>query len=434
MSNRNSVIFEIEKLGAIRNSSFELSPFMVFSGESGLGKSYTAFLVHYFYVLVTGDRLNDFFKSKAYNYDELVPEKNEQGIILSVSLSDLTRWIKNDALIYLRFILGNDKLGGDINIKLPFLQDSIEYKCEKEMIRVGNKKEEISMKISLEDTIIRLPFSSNGWEYTPFVFLLKLRIKQHIFKNISKTFLMPPSRGALVGLTANAQGIVSATAGMYSEFLDDMAELEMSVKEQSREFTSYGVLNLLNEINRGKIERIDSKIHYVTNQGTDIPLSAAASSIKELAPLSLLLNKYSVKNYSVLFEEPEAHLHPQLQVKVADLITSIVNEGAHFQVTTHSDYFIRRINDLIILHHIKSKTNNEDFKHICKKFGYNELCALNPKLVGAYFMKQNEDGTVAIIKQNHENGIPYDSFHSVISDEVKNSMSLREKYEQLISK
>ncbi|KAA6303088.1 MAG: hypothetical protein EZS26_000691 [Candidatus Ordinivivax streblomastigis] len=434
MSNQNSVIFEIEKLGAIRNSSFELSPFMVFSGESGLGKSYTAFLVHYLYVLITGDRLNDFFKSKGYNYDELITKRNDRGVILSFGLNDLIRWIRNDALIYLRFILGNDKLDGSVNIKFSFLPDIIEYKCEEEAIGVGAEAE-VYRRISLNGgPSLRLP-SSNAWEIFPFKILLEHLLRINLCSNISETFMMPPSRGALVGLTARAQGLVSATAGMYSEFLSDMDKLSMPAKEQNREFTSPEVINVLkNEINRGTIERIDGKIHYFIKYGTDIPLSAAVSSIKELAPLSLLLNKYSIKNYSILFEEPEVHLHPQLQVKVADLIAAIINEGAHFQITTHSDYFIRRINDLIILHHIKTKTNKNEFEQICKKFGYNGLCALNPKLVGAYFMKQNEDGTVAIIKQNHENGIPYDSFHSVIEQVVINSMSLKEEYEQLTSK
>jgi hypothetical protein len=55
-------------------------------------------------------------------------------------------------------------------------------------------------------------------------------------------------------------------------------------------------------------------------------------------------------------------------------------------------------------------------------------------MVGAFFMKQNEDGTVTIIKQNHEDGIPYDSFHNVISNYVKNSMLIQKEYEQLTSK
>jgi uncharacterized membrane protein YjjP (DUF1212 family) len=45
----------------------------------------------------------------------------------------------------------------------------------------------------------------------------------------------------------------------------------------------------------------------------------------------------------------------------------------------------------------------DEFERICEKLGYNGLCALNPKMVGVFFMKQNENDTVTIIKQNHEN-------------------------------
>ena len=61
----NPVIFQIKKLGAVKNSKIELKPFMIFSGESGLGKSYVAFLVHYLYTLLSSSyRLNSFFSEK----------------------------------------------------------------------------------------------------------------------------------------------------------------------------------------------------------------------------------------------------------------------------------------------------------------------------------------------------------------------------------
>ena len=54
----------INRLGLIRDADIELSPLMVFSGESGLGKSYVAILCHYFFhVLLNEKRLSSFIKN-----------------------------------------------------------------------------------------------------------------------------------------------------------------------------------------------------------------------------------------------------------------------------------------------------------------------------------------------------------------------------------
>lgn len=73
---------------------------------------------------------------------------------------------------------------------------------------------------------------------------------------------------------------------------------------------------------------------------------ASAASIKELAPFVIMLQKGLVGLYSIMFEEPETNLHPELQIKVADILAQLLHTKCRFQVTTHSDYFLRRINDL----------------------------------------------------------------------------------------
>jgi predicted ATPase len=52
-----TIKIHINRLGAVRNSVVELKPLMIFSGESGLGKSYVAILVHYFYKVLAETRL-----------------------------------------------------------------------------------------------------------------------------------------------------------------------------------------------------------------------------------------------------------------------------------------------------------------------------------------------------------------------------------------
>ena len=42
--------FEIKELGPLSDTSFEFHPFLLFSGESNMGKSYVGFLVYSFFL------------------------------------------------------------------------------------------------------------------------------------------------------------------------------------------------------------------------------------------------------------------------------------------------------------------------------------------------------------------------------------------------
>ena len=54
----------IDKLGPITDSEIELKPFMVYTGESGLGRSYTALLWYNLVTSLTPIRLQEFITMK----------------------------------------------------------------------------------------------------------------------------------------------------------------------------------------------------------------------------------------------------------------------------------------------------------------------------------------------------------------------------------
>ena len=51
----------------------------------------------------------------------------------------------------------------------------------------------------------------------------------------------------------------------------------------------------------------------------------------------------------MIIDEPESHLHPYCQILMARLIAACINAGIKVFVTTHSDYFVKEINNLIML-------------------------------------------------------------------------------------
>ncbi|OAV64460.1 hypothetical protein Barb6XT_02797 [Bacteroidales bacterium Barb6XT] len=182
------------------------------------------------------------------------------------------------------------------------------------------------------------------------------------------------------------------------------------------------ILERIKAINNGTVRWDANKLIFETGD-IQIPLASAASSVKELAPLALFIEKYSLSDSSILFEEPESHLHPAKQVQVSDLMVAMINCGAHFQITTHSDYILGRINDAIKLYKLK-EADDEKYNKFIKEKGYSKDLLLNPESVGSCYFYKNEDGTVSVREQSLENGIPYDSFYDVIRNETMNSMNL----------
>ncbi|RDT80681.1 AAA family ATPase [Bacteroides ovatus] len=415
-----TVKFYIKRLGAIKDSSIELAPLMVFSGESGLGKSYVAFLVHYLYVLLTGVRLERFFFEKGYNLKNLLKDKKPDELILNVSVSELVSWINKDAITYIGYLLGHNNFVGEVEIELPFKEDSLVFAYDEEIVGLDNN-EEVFYKIMLEGFVYRMQTDTVTNDPTPFVALIRAILLNEIFGDytyLRKTYLMPPSRGALIELNERP----AFSSGMYEEFFDFKMDLNRPLKETQK--IDEALVQYLSEVNVGDVQQVEGRLMYYTNN-VEMPVTAAASSIKELAPLTLLLKKFPVNGMSVLFEEPEAHLHPGRQVKVADLIGCAIHRDCHMQITTHSDYFIKRLNNLIMLYQIKNR-NYELYETISNKWNIQETCLIDPQKVGAYLLVRDQDGSSRIVKQEiTDEGIPFESFYQVIENDISMSRELR---------
>ena len=422
--------FKINQLGAIRNSSIKIKPLMVLSGESGLGKSYAAFLVHYIYYLLsnTNNRLKDFFVFyKKYDFESIFANATSGDTILTISKKDVFDWINKDAITYIGYLIGNKDFHGDIEISFPCDYKDFEFTYIQELGGLEGE-EEIIYKLSLRNFSYMMLSKEFEKTESPFIALLKAELKELLFGNfrdMSSTYLLPPSRGALMDINERPVFL----SGMYNEFFDFKRVLNEA--NPRPEEPNNDIIECSSIVNEGKLKGEEGRIIYSTH-GADMPLTAAASSIKELAPLTLFLNKYSTKGVSFLFEEPEAHLHPNRQIKVADMISCIVNEGGHMQITTHSDFLIKRLNNLINLFLLKDKMEEYSFKELLSKWNIKETYLLDPANVGAYLLKRNEDGTSQIVEQDviADEEIPFESFYTAIEDDIALTRDIKTYKEQ----
>ncbi len=417
-----TIEIQIEQLGPIRDSKIVLKPFMFFSGESGTGKSYTALLIHYIYCLICDNALSDFFKEQGVSYNQLMAEHpdDEEGVLYEFSLSQLEAWCSKAAVSYLGQMLGNPALKAQISIRFKGVPDHYKYTFKKEVLNLSGDVMDYFDLIQLNNGhSVRVPHRSEKWEAIPLYLLFQISMKTIFGIKQSKTFLLPPSRGALVGLSDTTRWGVMASMGMYEEFLSDFSDLK--AKKIDNTDTRQQYKELSEKMLQGNIQIRDNDLFYEQpSMEVPIPIMAAASSVKELTPFALMLQKGVVAEYSILFEEPESHLHPEMQIKVADLLAYILNEGGRMQVTTHSDYFLRRINDLIRLNLLKNKMGEEEYVAFCEQHGFNPDITISPTKVGAYYF-QRQGSVVKILPQSVEEGIPFDTFSEVLKNEVATS-------------
>ena len=403
----------IDQLGRIRDSEILVSPLMVFSGESGLGKSYLALLCHYFFeLLINTSRLNHFFVDNNIDFNVLSKDFKDAGTALEIKKQDLEAWMAKDAILDLRYMLGYDGISGQIEITLPeSVPDTMAFTYKKELTGLVDK-EEIYTILSLGNLRFRIQ-EKTQFDESPFAFLLRFVLIDYIFGNyqmLDSTFVLPPSRGPI--LTEQ----IIPTTGMYSEVLNDMAGLNR-IKPRP-DTASEIVLKLFRTILEGEVDKEETTYIYTTNDAS-MPVSAAAASIREIAPLQILAKKQDVSRCAILVEEPEAHLHPLKQRMMADIIGALSHNGAIMQITTHSDYFLRRLNELIMFAKAKKTTDDPDkLRTLSEKVNIVEDMSIDESIIGAYLLRKQADNTSIAVKQDISNGIPFAAFRDAILDNM----------------
>lgn len=411
-----SVTFKIKRLGAITDSELTLNQFLILSGESGLGKSYVAMMCNYvFFLLWSKKRLNNFISEQGISFNESRLKWKNKGEAFVIHKSDFISWVNRDMASFLSYMIGSEA-HADVEVSLPIPEE----------LHFGFS-EEIEGLVDAEESYLRLNINNDLFFRTknedesigsesPLAFLLRYYLIDLIFGNhngFKYNYILPPSRGAV--MTEN----VEPTTGLFKEF-SDMLRIINTSAEKANEADPH-IQEEFRRILDGRVykEKNSGKYYYETNDA-NIPISAAASSIKEIAPLSLFVNRFDVSVSSILIEEPEAHLHPLKQRMMADVLAMLVNNKACIQITTHSDYLIRRINELVLLNQIsdKYKEQSGEFEKICDNIGIPSYLKLDHECIGAYLLQRRNDGTVGIVCQSAQDGVKFDSFYKALRQNI----------------
>ncbi len=109
---------------------------------------------------------------------------------------------------------------------------------------------------------------------------------------------------------------------------------------------SLQIEKILNSVVGGNFEKDEMGAYiYKNNNGIDINIKNLSTGLKTFSMMKLLLlNNEIEENGTIILDEPEIHLHPEWQLKFAELIVLLQKEfGMHILLTTHSPYFVSAI-------------------------------------------------------------------------------------------
>ena len=211
---------------------------------------------------------------------------------------------------------------------------------------------------------------------------------------------------------------VPLLSGVLADFLDQL--IAVGTPRGMRRNTRVALASAVEEnVLQGTIGVDSEALGYPTftyrpgSWKKDLPLLRASSMVSELAPVVLYLRHWVRPGDTFIIEEPEAHLHPAMQAAFARELARLVRAGIRIVITTHSEWLLEQIGNLVRLSSLPTKEqarlNGADV-------------ALNPNDVGAWLFKTSgrpKGSKVEEIKLDPETGL-FPTDYDQVSDALYN--------------
>ena len=116
--------------------------------------------------------------------------------------------------------------------------------------------------------------------------------------------------------------------------------------------------------------------------GDDLPLRRTSAMVSSLAPVVLWLRHLVGHGDVLIIEEPEAGLHPAMQVALVRELSRMVRAGIRVVLTTHSEWLTEKIANLVQLRKLPAK----------RRVGFADAdYALDPAVVGVWLFRQGPE-------------------------------------------
>ena len=200
-------------------------------------------------------------------------------------------------------------------------------------------------------------------------------------------------RASRAGLRRDAP--LPVLSGVLADFLEQLIELGDIPRRRSN-LNSTLAKRLEAEILGGAVRSERSETGYPSfyyrpdGWKGDLPLMNTSSMVSELAPVVLYMRHVVQRGDVLIIEEPESHLHPAMQVAFTRLLASAVRSGIRIIVTTHSEWVLEALANLVRLSGVpKGKRVGIDGSDL----------ALTPDEVGAWLFKPKRRPKGSVVEE-----------------------------------
>ncbi|MBD3842739.1 MAG: AAA family ATPase [Campylobacterales bacterium] len=436
------VSFKLENIGLIEKTQLTLNNFTLICGQNNTGKTYITYSIYGFLYswnnMVDFDIPQEVFRelneNGFYSLDILAYETKVKDILEELSMQ-YTRSLGNV------FSVGEnwfDKSKFEVFIDNFKLDLSFELKSTLS----SAKKDVLQIKKSANSHILEVStLSSSNQKQIP-KFILQNGINRALgeiyFKQYFKhPFIITSERTGISlfykELDINKNVMVehltnnkSKNIDPFQLFQDSISRYAMPirhnidytrdlvdgiVKRKSFLHNDKEILKYFSEILKGTYKVISQEVFFVTKKtkhhaSKQIPMYFSSSATKSLIELFFYIQYTAEEGDLLIIDEPELNLHPDNHMKIARLLAHLSNKGICIFITTHSDYLIKELNNLIRLNH---KMSNKE--KIMKKYDYKEHDVLDCDKISAYI---NDYGNVKKVPMD-DMGMEIKSFDDTIN-------------------
>jgi len=405
----------IENFARIESADIEIAPLLCFIGDNNSGKSYIMTLL--WGIIANGHMFY-------YDQNKCCVDSPEYAKCNEWLLANVGKKVEITPDIAQKYIDWFNKIL-DFN-KLQLTQNIFNSKMQVDKIEVRNFSIKNSAWITLNDKTAQkgygyAPKNATEFEVDIYVgdseslffvnFLVCWHLLMYDLTRIANSLedeetpiYLPASR---TGLLLVHRIIASkATRNLLSmnsseDFQEKLTApyvqfLELLIKLQNTaEITNERKLDLIkflqDELIHGnvKVKEDGKAIRYSPKDSTtELPMSITSSVVTEIASLLLLLTT-RLPLRLIFIEEPEAHLHPALQKKIAQFLIRLVHNGVPIWITTHSDTILQHFNNMIKL---KNRTD-EDRRQLLQDFNYTDEDLLSPDEINLYQFERGDKHT-----------------------------------------